>query len=112
MSWSIRNFFVSLMNLLLGVITFFLGLRFAFKLLSANPGTPFVAWIYSVSSYLMAPFNGIFGNLSLGQGGVIDIVALISLLAYTIGCYLIITLVDSVTTTRLVDRHFRPTERY
>lgn len=94
---SIRNILVYLINIILGVVAFFLGFRILFELFSANPSTPFVSWIYNVSSNLMTPFSGIFPNIRLGGGAAFDIVALVSLVAYTILAQLLITVVDAVT---------------
>ncbi len=44
----------------LGVIQVLIGLRLIFKLLGANPGNSFIAFIYSVSGIFTAPFSGIF----------------------------------------------------
>ena len=45
---------------ILGVITAILVLRIVLLMLSANPETPFVAFVYDVSSIFVVPFYGIF----------------------------------------------------
>ncbi len=45
---------------ILGVITAILALRIVLLMLSANPETPFVAFVYDVSSIFVVPFYGIF----------------------------------------------------
>ena len=47
---------------LLGVITAILALRIILLMLSANPETPFVDFVYSVSSIFVVPFYGIFNQ--------------------------------------------------
>jgi len=46
---------------LVGFIEIILGIRFALKLLGANPEAGFVSFIYTVSGFLSAPFDNIFG---------------------------------------------------
>lgn len=45
-----------------GIIEAFVGLRFLFEFLGANPDSPFVRFIYDWSTPLVAPFAGIFGQ--------------------------------------------------
>lgn len=44
-----------------GLIEVILGLRFIFKILGANPASGFISFLYSVSGFLSAPFDNIFG---------------------------------------------------
>lgn len=46
---------------LVGLIEIILGLRFALKMLGANPASGFVSFIYDISGFLSAPFDNIFG---------------------------------------------------
>lgn len=100
MIWSFHDTLVRLLNLFLAIVGFFLILRFVLRLLSANPATPFVAWIYDVSSTLMSPFRGIFVNPTVptinGQA-VFDIVALVAFIFYSLLIYFLIALVEAVT---------------
>lgn len=84
-------------DLVMGVITFFLGLRFVFRLFAANPEAPFVSWINGVSGNLMSPFAGIFSNIVLVNGGLIDVVAILSLIFYALLLYLIRVFVSSAS---------------
>ena len=93
---TLRYFFLSLMNIIMGVIGFFLGLRIIFRLFAANPSTPFVSWIYSVSDYLVSPFQGIFPSPQIETGSVFDVAALIAFIAYALAIYLITALVDAI----------------
>jgi hypothetical protein len=73
-----------------GFIEFLIGLRFIFRLVGANPLSPFVNWIYDWSTPFVTPFAGIFGQTAVitGQGVVVasvfDWTALIALAAYAI----------------------------
>lgn len=86
---------VNLINIVLSIIAFFLGMRILLLFFSANPSTPVVSWILSVSSFLMIPFRGIVKNLNFTTG-ILDLVALITLLVYLVIGYLLISLVNSV----------------
>lgn len=104
MTWSVRNVIVWLLDLVMAVLAFFLGLRIVFKLFDANPATPFVNWIYRVSESLVFPFSGIFPNLNLGTGA-FDVVAVIALLAYLVVLYLVIAVIDAAFRT-VADRYY------
>ena len=103
MSWNFHNTLVQLLQLFLAVVSFFLALRFVFRLLTANPSTPFVAWIYDVSGTLISPFRGIFVNPIVEGKSVFDVVTLVAFIFYALLVYFLIALVDAVT--RPVDRH-------
>lgn len=66
----------------LAIVT--LSFRVLFLLFSANPNTPFVNWVYDVSSQFMKPFRGIFPTKPVAETGYLDISALFSLLMYSI----------------------------
>ncbi|MEQ6378477.1 YggT family protein [Bacillaceae bacterium S4-13-56] len=51
---------VYLINTVIGIAQFILGIRVILKLLDANQSTPFVQWVYQTSSSLLYPFEGIF----------------------------------------------------
>ncbi len=99
---SVRTALSRFCDVAIMILTFFIGLRFAFELLRANPATPFVDWIYRVSDVLIYPFRGIFANPTVVDGRVFDLVAMIALLAYGLIMYLVMYALDSL---------FRSTER-
>lgn len=90
-----RYILISLLNIALGVIAFFLGLRIVLRLFAANPETPFVSWVYGVSNTLIDPFRGIFPNAAIGTEAVFDVPAFIALIVYAMIIYLAIALVDA-----------------
>jgi len=47
-----------------GAIEALLAFRFVFKLLGANPSSPFVNFIYGFSGFFHAPFSGIFSRVT------------------------------------------------
>ena len=82
--------FLGIMYAFLGVIEAILGLRFIFRLVGANPASQFVELIYNLSTPLVAPFAGIFGQSATvtGEGlvarSIFDWTTLIAMLIYGI----------------------------
>ena len=72
---------------ILGLIEVLLLFRFLFKLLGANPNNGFVSFLYSITSILIAPFNGIF-NSFVSQGltskSVLEPATLIAMIVYAV----------------------------
>jgi hypothetical protein len=72
---------------LLGVIEVLMAFRLIFKLLGANPQNGFVAFLYSITGILAAPFFGIFRTFSAGVNGtksVFEPATLISMIVYAV----------------------------
>ena len=90
MTYRLQELFVRLVDMVMALIAFVLGMRIVFQLIQANPATPFVGFINRVSSFLMYPFQGMFPGLQITEFGTLDIVALITLLAYSLIGYLVI----------------------
>ncbi len=90
----------SIVNILISIISFFLVLRIIFLVFGANQGTLVVAWTLSISHFLMTPFAGIAPNVALSIG-VLDIVAIISLLFYLLIASLVLMVIHdlSISTT-------------
>lgn len=98
--------------MLLTVTVFFLILRVILRFFSANPTTPFVEWILSISSFLIRPFAGIVPNV-VTQTGVLDVVALISLIVYLIAGYFLLNILEGLTTrTDIVDEEYPTIAHY
>lgn len=81
---------VGVISAAIGVIEAIIGLRFLFRILGANPLNGFVNFIYDVSTPLVAPFAGIFGQsaIVIGDGTVVrsvfDWTAVIAFIVYGI----------------------------
>ncbi len=101
----------ALTNAILSVIAFFLLLRVLFLFFSLNPTTPFVAWILNISGFLMIPFAGIVPNLKVITG-ILDIVALITLLVYLLVGYLLVSLLESLVEPEIVEREHESIAHY
>ncbi len=67
--------------LIFGIAEGLIGIRFVFKFLGANPGSPIVRFIYSVSEFLMAPFRFIFPTSQV-EGAVFEWTALVAIIFY------------------------------
>lgn len=76
---------------LLGVAEVLLGFRFILKAGGANPGSPFVAFVYTLSGALVAPFRGVFSSTAV-EGSVIEWASLLAMLVYVVAAYALIHL--------------------
>lgn len=85
-----------IVNAVVGIIEFLLAVRLVLELLGANPGAAFVAWIYSISSNLVAPFQNAFPSLSLSGGSALDFSTVLAMVAYALIGWLIIELFSFV----------------
>jgi YGGT family len=81
---------VQLVNTIIGIIEAALLLRIVLELFGASPASSFVAWVYDVTGSLLGPFASAFPNMSLGGGLVLDIVAILGMIAYAILGWVII----------------------
>lgn len=95
---------INLINLVIGIIEAFIGLRIILKLVSANPLTPVVSWIYETSRALIWPFQGMFPSPNLGGGSILEFNSLIALLAYAFIGYLLMLVVNA--TEHYGGRHY------
>lgn len=66
-----------------GVVEAFIAIRFVLRLLSANPTSPFVQWVYNISWAFVFPFNGVVPDTVAG-GSVLEWFSLIALLIYAL----------------------------
>jgi len=66
-----------------GVIIALIALRFVFLLLGANRGSDFVNFIYELTSVLVAPFSGIFGEPTFGVS-YFETSALVAIIIYAL----------------------------
>lgn len=100
----------SLAWLFFGAIEVLILFRIVLRLLAANPGNPFAAFIYSLSLVFVGPFLGLVAQPASG-GSVLEISSLIAMAVYAvvgIGVERLIWLLfyrRSGTTTRTYARH-------
>jgi hypothetical protein len=78
---------------ILSIIEIILAMRLVFRLLGANPGNPFVSFIYGMGSALIAPFAGILPSQPIAAGAALEWSTIIAMLVYAIVAYLVIQLI-------------------
>lgn len=107
---------VQVVWLLFGIIEAVLAIRFILRLLGANEGAPFAAFIYQVSDAFLLPFMGLFATPRSG-GSALDLNALVGIVVYMLIAWLFAKIVwllagesrsatatvASSTRTRIVD---------
>lgn len=69
--------------LLFGILEVLLGLRFALKLIAANPASPIAALIYAITDLFLFPFSGLTVTPS-ANGMVLEIPTLFAMLIYAL----------------------------
>ena len=101
---SARIITIKIVNVVGGIIGFFLAARILLELLVANPSTPIVSWIYTASGGLVYPFQGIFKNISFGPS-ILDMSAIVALVAYAILFSIITAIVNALATSVIYHDH-------
>lgn len=79
-----------------GTIEVLLAVRFILELLGANARTGFVAFVYSLSSVFMAPFNAILGT-SQAAGSVFEWSVLVAIAVYALAAWGITALIGALS---------------
>lgn len=88
---------VPIIRFLANLVIGFLGLRLILKLFGASAISPFVSWVYTTSSPLVTPFEGIFPAPDLGGGFVLELAVLFAMAIYGLLAYLLIQIVEFLT---------------
>ncbi len=79
------------------IISFMLVARFILRFFGAKASAPFVAWLYMSTGDLMSPFIGIFPNINVSGGNLIDIPAIVAAIVYGVVGYAISAFIDSIS---------------
>ena len=95
--WSGRAPGVELVWLIAGIVVVFLGLDFVFHATGAN-NVGFAAFVFSVGSFLAAPFAGIFNTSTAAQGNLVIWADVLAMLIYSLVAVVIVKLVAMVAT--------------
>lgn len=69
--------------LFLGILEAFLALRFALKLIGANPASPIAVFIYGFTGLFLFPFEGLTGAPAVGNM-VLEVSTLIAMAVYAL----------------------------
>lgn len=97
-----RQILLTILNALSTFVGIVIGLHTTFLLLGANQSTPIVAWINNVSATFTYPFRGLFADIQLASGSLIDITAIIALVAYAILFSILYKLIYYLTHNEIV----------
>lgn len=73
-----------IISLALGIVELVLLVRIVLLFFGANPTAEFTSLIYGWSGPLVAPFQGVFPNVIVTAGGVIDAAAILAMIVYAI----------------------------
>lgn len=93
---SILLFILNLFSTFVGVV---IGARILLLMFGANQAVPIVAWINRASDVFIYPFSGLFQSVLVSGRSVIDLNAIIALIAYAIVFALLYRLVFFLTRT-------------
>jgi uncharacterized protein YggT (Ycf19 family) len=85
-----------LIDFITWVITFLLIARVVMSFFGTKATAPLVEWLYSTTDDLIAPFVGIFPNIVLSTGHVIDVTAIVAAVIYGIVGFAIAALIESL----------------
>lgn len=85
---------------ILGVLEVLFAFRLVFKLLGANPQSPFVSFIYSVSQAFLSPFSGIFRSAvtkGIEAQAVLEPTTIIAMIVYAVVAWGIVKLIEIIS---------------
>src|SRR5690348_1094959 len=89
----------AVVGFVVGVVDIFIAARFLGKMLGASAQSAFVSFIYQVSSPMVAPFNGIFGNAGSSANS-FETASLVAIVVYAVIGWGIVMLIRIVTAPR------------
>ena len=90
---------VAVVGFVIGIVDIFIAARFLGKLLGASPHSAFVNFIYQVSSPMVAPFTGIFGNAGSGANS-FETASLVAIVVYAVIGWGLVVLIRIATAPR------------
>ena len=88
---------IKIVYYILGVLEVLFAFRLVFKLLGANPQSPIVSFIYSVSQVFLSPFSGIFPSAvtkGIGTQAVLEPMTIIAMIVYAVVAWGIAKLIE------------------
>ncbi len=86
----------AVVGFIVGVVDVFIAARFLGKLFGASSESAFVNFIYQVSSPMVAPFTGIFGNTG-SRTNTFETAALVAIVVYAVIGWGLVALIRIVT---------------
>ena len=94
---------------ILGILEILLGLRFALKVIAANPDSGFAAFIYGITKPFLAPFTALVGTPQSG-GTIVEVTTLIAMAVYALFVWVVVRVIliaATRPTARTVTRSVR-----
>jgi hypothetical protein len=88
---------------ILGIIEVLLAFRLVFKLLGANPVSPFVSGIYTLSNIFISPFIGIFRTASsrgVETVSVLEPSTIVAMIVYALIAWGIVKLIEIIRASK------------
>ncbi len=79
----------------LGALDALLLIRFALKLLAANPFAGFTSFIYGVTELFVAPFEGVFPSPQT-RGSVLEVSTLLAIIVYALLAWLVVSVIEAL----------------
>ena len=104
-----KNTLVMYLKYLLSIVEVLLVVRVALQLFGASAQAMIVEFFYVVTGVINTPFQGIFENIPLRVGGVIDLVAISAMIGYPIIVFLLKELLEAFVKDEVPP--FRPREK-
>ena len=77
---------------ILGLLEILLGLRFALKVIAANPHSGFAVFIYGITKPFLAPFTALVGTPKSG-GTVFEVTTLIAMAVYALLFWIVVSVI-------------------
>lgn len=81
---NMRNWSITVIYFILGLLEVILGLRFIFRLLGASTSSSFTMFLYNLAHEFISPFNGIFNDQTLTTHSVFELSTLVAMLIYAL----------------------------
>jgi len=104
-----KNTVVMYLKYLLSIVEVLLVVRIALQLFGASAQAMIVEFFYVITGIIVTPFQGIFNNVPLRVGGVVDLVAISAIIGYPILVFLIKELLEAFVKDDVPP--FRPREK-
>jgi hypothetical protein len=84
---------IRIVYLVLGIVEALIGIRVVLKLLAANPDAGFSSFIYSITTPLVACFEGVFPTQQV-NGSVLEISSLLAMLVWALVAWVIVRIIE------------------
>lgn len=92
-------------DIITALILLILSIRFMFEIFATDRASRFSQFVYGFSEPLVAPFAGLFPNMSLGvNGGKIEAATIVGMIAIAFISYAVQQLLHALQPTRTLDQ--------